>query len=101
MGDNLAQLMFEAAEQERLTRGDFASNGPLAQEGRPTRWTELPVNVQDQWAAAAALARKHVAEIVLDDMHEMFARLQSAAPEAEPVHAAAFVRAFGQRWDRR
>ena len=58
MNDNLAQLMFEAHEHERLVRGDFAGEGRRG--NRPRRWTELPLDEQDCWEKAAAVARKTV-----------------------------------------
>lgn len=72
MGDDLARLMFEAHEQERLVRGDFAESYGQARSRRPRRWTELRIEEQDCWEKAASVARHRVTDNVIGDMKRLF-----------------------------
>ncbi len=59
--DDLARQLFEAYEGEKSTRGDFTTRDPYDKRdcgGRPRRWTELGINEQDCWLAAARAATR-------------------------------------------
>lgn len=78
MGDGLAELMFDAHEQERVVRGEFNSSRNKPSFGRPRRWTELLIEEQDQWEAAARVARKVVRASVLGELRSDGIDLQGA-----------------------
>lgn len=69
MGDDLARTMFEAAEAERTVRGDFTTtDARKGCGGRPRRWTELRIQEQDQWIAAARAANTTIRQAVRDEL---------------------------------
>ena len=53
---SLAERIFDAAENERLTQGRFAGGG----NRRARRWSEISVADQDIWQAAERAARAEI-----------------------------------------